>query len=272
MAMNNSMKNFEYIYGPVFSWRLGVSLGIDPLDSKEKICNFDCVYCQLGKTHRFETQRKEFVSVGLILREVDLIPDLKIDYFTFAGRGEPTLAKNLGQMIQALKGKKKGKIAVITNAGLMDRRDVQEDLLLADYVIAKLDACSQETLIKVDKSAQDIQFENIVRGIKSFKQKFQGKLAVQIMFIKENKVYARHIADVVRDISPDEVQLDTPLRACGVSPLDKEEMEEIKKYFKGLFVSCVYDKTGEGIKAFDEKQTVRRHGKLRKNIKNNVVA
>ncbi len=259
------MKNFEYIYGPVYSWRLGVSLGIDPLCAKDKICNFDCLYCQLGKTHHFETERKEFVSVESIIREVELMPKLKIDYFTFSGRGEPTLAKNLRQMIQALKGKKMGKIAVITNSGLMDQRDVQEDLFLADYVIAKLDACSQETLIKVDKTAGDIQFENIVRGMKSFKRQFQGKLAVQIMFIKENKVYARHIADIVRDIAPNEVHLDTPLRACGVNPLDKEEIDELKKYFKGLLIASVYDKQGGEVKAFDDKQTIRRHGNLRKN-------
>lgn len=258
------MQTFQHIYGPLYSWRLGVSLGIDPISTKEKICNFDCVYCQLGKTHHFENERREFVSLRTLMQEIHALPDRRVDHFTFSGRGEPTLAKNLGNMIQELKKEKKGKIAVITNSALLDRADVQEDLSRADYVIAKLDACSQETLARIDKAVPEISFDKIVSGIKSFKGKFKGKLAVQVMFIEENKFYAQHIADVVKDIAPDEVQLDTPLRACGVKPLIQEDLEEFKEYFKGVPISCIYDVARKDIEAISEEQTARRHGRNRR--------
>ena len=262
-------KNFQYIYGPVYSWRLGVSLGIDPLSGQDKICNFDCIYCQLGKTHHLESKRGDFVSVEAIMEEIDSLPKLNIDHFTFSGRGEPTLAKNLGEMIQALKGRKKGKIAVITNSGLMDHRDVREDLFLADYVIAKLDAHNQETLVNIDKTMQDIKFEDILSGIKSFRRSFKGKLAIQVMFIDQNKAYAQYMADIVREIAPHEVQIDTPLRASKLKPLGVEEINEIKKYFKGLPVSCVYDVPQKEIEAMSGEETARRHGRVRKNLNGN---
>lgn len=98
------MRNdFKYIYGPVPSWRLGSSLGIDLLSRDEKICSFDCTYCQLGRNTNRQTARGTYVSVGEAVREIESLPDINIDYLTFSGRGEPTLASNLGDAITALK-------------------------------------------------------------------------------------------------------------------------------------------------------------------------
>jgi len=257
-------KVYKHIYGPVYSWRLGMSLGIDPLSTKSKACNFDCVYCQLGRTVKFENTRQEFVSVREVLDEIKSFPAKDIDYYTFSGRGEPTLASNLGEMIVAIKQETHGKIAVITDAGLMDQEDVQADLMLADVVLAKLDAFDQVSFQKVDIPASGIQFENIVKGIKLFKKKFPGKLALQIMFFDENKQHASVMAEVVRDISPDEIQLNTPLRPSAVKPLSEEEMIQIKSYFQGLATTTVYENERKNIQPLNERDTIRRHGNFKK--------
>src|SRR3989338_2737845 len=112
------MKNgtFKYIYGPVYSWRLGMSLGIDPLARKEKICNFNCIYCQLGPTRHYTAERHLFVTPHELEKEIKQITDLdEIDTITFSGRGEPTLAANLGELIKIVRKYRKEKIAVITN-------------------------------------------------------------------------------------------------------------------------------------------------------------
>src|SRR3989338_1906861 len=137
--MTQTPQTYQHIYGPVYSWRLGMSLGIDPISIDKKICNFDCVYCQLGRTKEFTEERKIFIPTNDILREVQILPYIPIDHLTLSGRGEPTLAKNLGAMILGLRETSDEKIAVITNSSLLHRDDVQADLLLADYVIAKLD-------------------------------------------------------------------------------------------------------------------------------------
>ena len=101
------------------------------------------------------------------------MPSLTIDYITFAGAGEPTLAKNLGEIIMAVKKVRREKIAVISNASLFYRQDVRDDLMHADLVVAKLDASTQDILKKVNYPAEGINIEKIISGIKSFKSAFR---------------------------------------------------------------------------------------------------
>jgi len=198
-------KKYKYIYGPVPSWRLGSSLGVDPISGKNKVCTFDCIYCQIGKTKAFTTKRKVFIPVAKIIKEIKSLPPLKIDYITFSGAGEPTLAKNLGQIIKAVRRIRKEKIAVLTNSSLIYRKDVQNDLSAVDFVVAKLDAHCQNLFIEINQPVKTIKLDKIIRGIKQFKKTFSGKLALQIMFIKENKKYAKQIAKIAKGINPDKM-------------------------------------------------------------------
>jgi wyosine [tRNA(Phe)-imidazoG37] synthetase (radical SAM superfamily) len=253
-------KQFKYLYGPVYSWRLGMSLGIDPISTPEKMCTFDCVYCQLGKTHKFESSRREFVSTEDLMDEIHRFKSGKIDYYTFSGRGEPTLAINLGDMISQIKDAGKGKVAVITNSSLLDRPDVQSDLLSADFVVAKLDCSDPYSMKKVDNPDSFIKFENIVNGIKTFKRRFSGKLALQVMFIDANKEKAFDIARIAREIGPDEVQINTPLRPCSVKPLSEKDIDKICSYFDHLNVVSVYKAEKKEYKPLDHDSTKDRHG------------
>ena len=255
-------KSYKYIYGPVPSWRLGSSLGIDPISNVEKICTFDCVYCQVGETRILTDERKMFIPVAEIIRELNLLPPLNIDYITFSGRGEPTLAQNLGQMIKAVKKARKEKIAVLTNSSLLYREDVQQDLLLADFVVAKLDASSQEVFEAVNKPIETIGFSEVLKGIKDFRNIYKRKLALQIMFIEENKNSAEDIAQIAGEINPDEVQINTPLRPCRVKPLPKEEIDNIESYFRGLNAISVYKSERKEVDPISDKDTLRRRGKI----------
>jgi len=234
-------KKYKHIYGPVGSWRLGRSLGIDLIFSDDKICTFDCVYCQVGKIAALSDKREIFVSAAEIIKEIKSLPPLKIDYITFSGRGEPTLAKNLGEVIREIRKIRDEKIAVITNASLIDRKDVQDDLALADFVMLKLDAPSQELFLKINQPIKNTELNKILKGIKEFKLKYKGKLALQLMFIEENKGLAQELARLAKDIGPDEVQINTPLRLCDITPLSKKEIDAIKLHFKGMKVVSVYD-------------------------------
>jgi len=255
---------YKYIYGPLYSWRLGMSLGIDPLAQVDKVCNFDCIYCQLGRTTDFSNERKEYVATKDLMEEIQSLPrDLNIDYLTFSGRGEPTLAKNLGAMIKAFKKSRTEKVAVLTNSVLLSRGDVRDDLSLADFVMAKLDVSSQKMLTSIDQAMKGITFQDIVKGIMTFHEMFTGKLALQIMLLSKNKRYFKKIAQVARLINPDEVQLNTPLRPGGVTPLSREEMWEAKENFEGMNVVSVYDVERKELEPFNFKDTVKRHGNFR---------
>ncbi len=254
-------KQFKYIYGPVSSWRLGSSLGIDLLSGKEKLCSFDCIYCQLGKTKAYTTKRKLYVSTEKVIAEIKTLPNIHIDYITFSGRGEPTLAINLGQAIQAVKKLRKEPIAVLTNASLMNRKDVRKELSLADLVAVKLDAASQDYLKLVNRPAKRIKFFAILKGIKQFRKEYQGKLALQVMFMRENEALATDIAKLAKGIRPDEIQINTPSRPCPVGQLSRRSILDIKKHFSEMNVTSLYDAKRKKVRPVSTKDTMLRRGK-----------
>lgn len=264
-------KNYKYIYGPVPSWRLGISLGIDPLSQKKKICTFDCIYCQIGRTRKFTLKRRTYVPPVEIAKEVSSLPPVKIDYLTFSGRGESTLAKNLGEVIYALKKIRKEKIAVLTNSTLLSDKKVRENLKKADFVIVKLDAPDQKRLQKINRPAKGLNFKKILSGILRFKKEYGGRFGLQIMFMSENRSEFRRIAVLAEKISPDEVQINTPLRPCPVNPLSRKEIGEIVRYFRrlpgliGKKIISVYEKKRSKVKPISMQDTIRRRGKNEKN-------
>ena len=84
------------------------------------------------------------------------------------------------------------------------------------------------------------------------------------MFVEQNQDHARELAQLAREISPDEVQLNTTLRPCPVRPLPPEEMSRIKQEFEGLEtqVVMVYDAPKLEATPLDLEQTLRRRVKL----------
>lgn len=256
------MKNFRYIYGPVSSWRLGSSLGIDLLSQKDKICTFNCTYCQIGETCFYTAKREIFVPTEKILEEIKALPDISIDYITFSGSGEPTLAKNLGETIRAVKSLRKEPIAVLTNSSLMPMEEVRGELLGADLVSCKIDASSEETFLLINRPGSSIIFENVIEGIKIFHKSYRKKLAIQIMFTNENKNEASKIAGLARQIRPDEIQICTPLRPSKVGALSESEVIKLKEYFKNFKVITIYDKLKKDIKSPRIGDALKRRGKL----------
>jgi len=262
-----SKSGYRYIYGPVSSWRLGRSLGVDPISAKEKICTFDCVYCQLGRTKMFSSERREFVRIKDVIHEIQTLPLPSIDYITFSGAGEPTLAKNLGSMIKAVKKIKKEKVAVITNASLMDRRDVQQDLSLADFVLAKLDADSEESFQTINRPMPGMSFRTVVAAVKGFRSFYKGRLALQIMFTSLNEKCAKQIALLARDIHPDEIEINTPLRPCGAESLSETILNGIEHEFRdicggNISIVNVYSTEKKKVVPISGPDTLRRRGKV----------
>jgi len=253
----------DIIYGPVPSWRLGRSLGIDILSLPGKTCNFNCVYCQLGKTVNPITKRGEFVSLKQLTEELKRVKGITADYVTFSGMGEPTLAGNLGQAIEVAKSILSIPVAVLPNSSLISREDVCEDLAKADVVVAKVDAHEQELFSQVNRPVTYFLFSDILEGIKIFKRAFTGKLCIQIMFIEANKRFAKEIAQAVKSLLPDEIQLNTPLRPCAVNHLSPSQIAAIKSNFDGLgSVVTVYEAPSPEVTPLNSQETLRRRPKL----------
>jgi wyosine [tRNA(Phe)-imidazoG37] synthetase (radical SAM superfamily) len=228
------------------------------LVSGEKACTFDCSYCQLGKTVRHIIKRGIFVPTSAIVKELESLPDLELDYITLSGTGEPTLAANLGEVISEIKRRFKKPVAVLTNSSLMHERQVRKELSLADLVVAKLDAPNEELFRVINRPTNGITLSLVVNGIKMFHEEYPNKLALQIMFVPQNKDQAADLAALAKEIKPVEVEVNTPLRPCPIKPLPQDELTKVKELFKPLKVYSVYDVERPETKPMDERETKKR--------------
>ena len=200
------------IYGPVRSWRLGSSLGVDLL-FVNSICSFRCVYCQLGKINVHSSKREVFVSTDRVLDDLKKSRWKEADVITFSGSGEPTMALNLGEAIREIKAIAKKPTVVLTNAAHLNEPDVRRDLNLADKVFCKLDAPDQESFERINKPVAGIDLESIVEGIKLFRSEYEGFLAIQTMYQPLSEEKLERFSTLLLEIDPDEVQLNYPSRS-----------------------------------------------------------
>jgi len=251
------------IYGPVPSWRLGKSLGIDLLSTRGKTCSFDCIYCQLGRTTTPTAERREFVSIKELGEALDNVKDVDADYATFSGVGEPTLASNLGQAIELARATLHLPIAVLTNSSLMPLYNVRQELARADLVVAKIDAPAEDLFHKINRPNIEYTFHDIIQAIQIFRTQYSGKLALQMMFMETNMNCAAEMARLAKKLSPDEIQINTPLRPCPVKPLSTKEIDTVYSHFAGLsHVVTVYEAERPDVTPLDLEATLRRRPKL----------
>ncbi|MFX1266413.1 MAG: radical SAM protein [Promethearchaeota archaeon] len=206
----------RHIYGPVPSRRLGRSLGIDPIPSKT--CNYQCIYCQLGKTTNFTNDRKNYLPKNEIIAEMkEAIKknEANIDYITFVGSGEPTLYKDLRELILKAKRFSNKPICVITNGGLLYDKEVKNALLLADVILPSLDAGDEKSFIKINRPHPSIKFKSLIQGFTDFKKSFTGKFWIEIMLmngINDSKDSLLKIKEKIDLIKPDRIDINVPIR------------------------------------------------------------
>ncbi len=246
------------VYGPVPSWRLERSLGIDLLSGRGKTCSFDCIYCQLGRLTSPCTERRAFVPLERLRLELQALNPVEIDYATFSGTGEPTLAANLGEAILLARRYLGRPVAVLTNASLMVQEDVRCELAEADLVVAKVDAPDEALFRRINRPQMKTLLVEILEGISHFRRMADSRLALQMMFTEPNRTRAAEMAAIARSLEPDEVQLNTPLRPSPVRPLPPQVMFEIEESFAGLPTVNVYRSGRPKVVPLDRGETRRR--------------
>ena len=229
-------ERYTYLFGPVFSRRLGHSLGIDIIPYKT--CTFDCIYCECGPTTCLTVERCSWFPRAAVMAEIDdfLLRAATLDYFTFAGSGEPTLNSDIGWYICELKKRTTIPVAVLTNGALLAREEVRNDLLAADVVIPSLDAVSSGTFKRINRPHPEIQIEEVIKGISQFRKDFSGHIWLEILFVKnvnDSLEEVRQISEAVKIIQPDKIQIGTVVRppaeqdTMPVSELFLEQAAEI---------------------------------------------
>jgi wyosine [tRNA(Phe)-imidazoG37] synthetase (radical SAM superfamily) len=207
----------KFVFGPVPSRRLGQSLGVDPIPLKT--CNWNCVYCQLGRTSPLANERKDYFPPEEIVAEVrDALEAHRpgeIDWVTFVGSGETLLYARLGWLLRQVKKLTELPVAVITNGSLLYRPEVRQELAVADAVLPTLDAGTADLYRKINRPHPELTFERLVEGLVAFRREYQGRLWVEVMLVSGLNDTSRalaNIAEVLKKIGPDAVHINLPDR------------------------------------------------------------
>jgi len=225
----------KYVFGPVYSRRLGRSLGIDLLPPK--ICSLNCVYCEVGPTTNLTCERKEYVPTEDIIQEIDqfLAAGTKgrpIDVFTLTAMGEPTLHSGIGKIIAHLKAKTDKPVAVLTNGTLFFDPQVRADLAAADIVIPSLDAARKESFERVNQPAPSVNLEQVIEGLALFGREFRGEVWLEILLVRDVNDSLEDLEALqraVQKIQPTRLQLNTVARPPmdgRAQPVTREKMEQ----------------------------------------------
>ena len=231
----------ETVFGPIFSRRLGTSLGINLLPEKGKICNFDCIYCECGwnKDGRNDTVLPTAAKVRADLEnmlEHLRRKEIQVDSITFSGDGEPTLNPEFPQIIDdtlTLRDQlaPTAKVSVLSNATRVHIPEVYNALCKVDNPIMKIDAPTNELVARINKPAPGYDIARVVEALKQF----QGNFILQTCMLR-SKEYdfdssRPEVLDgwmaIVRQLRPREIMvytIDRPTPAEGLEKFTVEEM------------------------------------------------
>jgi wyosine [tRNA(Phe)-imidazoG37] synthetase (radical SAM superfamily) len=227
-------------FGPVPSRRLGRSLGINNIPPK--ICTYSCVYCQLGRTIQMQVERRAFYPPEEVWRDVrDKVERAQdsgetIDYLTFVPDGEPTLDVNLGHEIELLRPLGIP-IGVISNASLIWRQDVREELMTADWVSLKMDAVEEGTWRRVNRPPGTLRLEAILDGALAFASAFKGHLATETMLVEglnDSEDRLREVVEFLARLRPATAYLSIPTRPPAEEWVQPPAEEAINRAYQIL--------------------------------------
>jgi wyosine [tRNA(Phe)-imidazoG37] synthetase (radical SAM superfamily) len=227
----------KYLFGPVHSRRLGLSLGIDVVPMKT--CTYNCIYCQLGRTKRQTIQRKEYVPTAEVMAELSAYLESggQADYITFSGSGEPTLHLKLGEMIAQAKQMSAIPVAVLTCGALLLDMRVRHEVAQADVVLPTLNAVSPATIRAINRPHGKLPTDWIIEGLKKFRQEYAGQIWLEIMFVKgfnDNPKEVAQLREVLVEINADKVQLNTVVRPPAETKAQALSEGELKQIAAAL--------------------------------------
>ena len=232
---------YKHVFGPVPSRRLGVSLGVDLVVSKS--CNLNCIFCECGATKKIQLERQRFKDMNEILNEIQsVLKNIKPDYITFSGSGEPTLSLDLGNISKAIKEdlKYKGKICLITNSLLLANEEVTKELEYIDLIVPTLNTLKQDIFEKIVRPDYRTSVDEIKKGfINLNNSNYKGKIWIEIFIlenINDSEENFIEIADFLNseNIRYDKIQLNTIDRVGAERDLKAISSDKIFKAKKIL--------------------------------------
>lgn len=227
---------YRHVFGPVPSRRLGISLGVDLVVPKS--CNMNCVFCECGATSKLINIRERFKNPEEIKDEIKrVLKEVKPDYITFSGSGEPTLSVDIGEIINWIKANSDVKVCVITNSLLLKDMAVVNELKNADLIIPTLNSVDELIFKKINRASFETSIEDVKEGLRNLSSNYDGKIYLETFIIEgvnDSDEHTDAMARFIKTLRIDKLQLNSLDRTGAenwVTPASKETLERIKKRY-----------------------------------------
>ncbi len=228
---------YKYLFGPVPSRRLGMSLGIDLVP--HKVCSLNCVYCECGRTTDLTTDRDEYVPYDEVVNEIThyLKHNPAPDYFTFSGSGEPTLNSRIGEVLHFIKTSSKVPVAVLTNGTLFYDKTVRVELLEANVVLPSLDAAEKLAFRRINRPGHKLDITGYIKGLVDFRNEYSGQIWLEVLIIpdlNDTRENLQALKEAFLKIQPNEIQLNTldrPGAVKNIRAATRKELQEIVDFW-----------------------------------------
>lgn len=230
---------YKYLFGPVPSRRLGISLGIDLVPMKT--CSLNCIYCECGRTTHLTVARREYVPIEVVKSELSdyLTHHPRPDYITFSGSGEPVLNSRIGDVIRFIQSQTSEiSTAVLTNGTLLFDKRVRDELKDAAVVIPSLDAATNDGFKKVNRPHPKLDINTIIDGIIRFRGEHTGQIWLEVFVvpgINDTETELLTLKQAIEKINPDRVQLNTldrPGVVADIRAATREELEQVLDFWQ----------------------------------------
>lgn len=266
---------YKHVFGPVPSRRLGISLGVDLVVSKS--CNLNCIFCECGATKKIQLKRQRFKDMNEILNEIQsVLKDIKPDYVTFSGSGEPTLSLDLGNISKAIKEdlKFKGKICLITNSLLLADKQVIKELEYIDLIIPTLNTLKQDIFEKIVRPDYRTSVDEIRKGFINLNDSnYKGKIWIEIFILENINDSEENFIEIANflnseNIRYDKIQLNTIDRVGAERELKAISFDKILKAKKILEKNGLHNvEIIKSLSELEENQKIQINKELLDNMK-----
>jgi len=235
-ATNPSTPVPSYVFGPVPSRRLGLSLGVDLIPPKT--CTFDCLYCQVGRTTDKTLTPRPFVPINQVIAQVtERLSSCSPDAVTLAGSGEPTLHSEIDRVIDGIHAVTDIPVALLTNGSLLWEDGVRARVRDADIVMPTLCSAHEATFQRIHRPHPGLDLATVIKGLQLFRRECRGRLFLEVVLLagmNDTEAELTALRDVIDEVAPERIQLNTVVRPpsdARAKSLDRERLEEIKEFF-----------------------------------------
>lgn len=174
----------------------------------EKHCNFDCIFCPIGRSQNKVDTQKSFDEMDSSLKELEsMIENTKAELIFINSKGEALVNDKIGDIIDLIKDKGLP-VRLLSNGYLLGRDEYIEIANRCDEVIGEIKTITEEDFQKIQRPVDGYTIEEYISNMVSFNKQYKGKFIFEITIIKgynDDEESIRKIKNIIKEISPNKI-------------------------------------------------------------------